>query len=952
MGLSSPCPSLADLSDFLLGHTPEADTARIEAHLTECGGCRERLFSLQVEDDLIRDVRGQAERPQAGGAAVDGLVRAVHQQLRAVIQEVARAGDTPADAATTTDVVPIAVTAPAEPGPIDWQALGQRTFRPLSFHRRGGLGEVYVAEDSELGRKVALKRIRKRFETNADARQDFLREAAITGLLEHPGVVPVYGLVQDANGSPCYAMRFIQGESLKDALETFRGGSGPPGFSSLEFRRILSRFIAVCNTIAYAHSRGVIHRDIKPANIMLGKYGETLVVDWGLARTIQRDDAACASGEETLRPTVSGDSSKTRQGDVKGTVAYMPPEQASGFWDTVGPGADIFSLGATLYQILVGRSPYSGKDALAQARRGEFALPRQVNPRVPQALEAICLKALALRPENRYLTANALADDLERWLGDEPVAVYREQLLQRLGRWGRRHKPLVTGAVALLLTAVVALVVGIVLVNAERNRTTIAWSEEAKRRQQTRAALDAMTSQVMDDLLLRQPELTPAHKRFLEDALRSYEEFAADTRQDLESRAGVARAHWRVARIRSRLEQTAAAEAAFHRAVTLFQALADDYPNVAVFRWDLAQSHNDLGKLFRAQEQRTKAEEQLRAALAIHERLTVEYPTEAKYWSYLAGTHHNLGNLLGRDRLRAPEAEQALRAARALQQRLAAEYPNVRDYSVAQAATHTALGSLLFRVAMRLDAAEHEYRAALDILLRLSTEQAPDADNQRSLAQAHNNLANVLAKDKTRRPDAEEEYRAALQLYRPLAAAYPSMGDYQWELAGTLDNLARLCLVRGDRRMGLRLLEEALPYHRSALKINPASQRYRELYCANVFERANLQAAQADHAAAAALAEELLQSAVHPATDGYNAARIFARCASLAAKDAELPQAKRMDLSQKYADRTVAVLSQGVASGGKTAADIQTNREFDPLRERADFQRLVEKLAGDKAPSK
>ncbi len=167
-------------------------------------------------------------------------------------------------------------------------------FVPLRPHARGGLGEVFVARDGELGREVALKAIQARFADDVHNQARFVREAQITGNLEHPGIVPVYGLGRAPDGRPYYAMRFIVGESLDAAIERFHGADKPgrdPGERSVALLHLLNRFKAVCHAVDYAHSRGVLHRDLKPSNVMLGPHGETLVVDWGLAKHIERDDA-------------------------------------------------------------------------------------------------------------------------------------------------------------------------------------------------------------------------------------------------------------------------------------------------------------------------------------------------------------------------------------------------------------------------------------------------------------------------------------------------------------------------------------------------------------------------------------------------------------------------------------------------------------------------------------
>jgi len=340
-------------------------------------------------------------------------------------------------------------------------------FVPISFHAQGGLGVVFLADDQELHRPVALKRLQTLHAADASARARFHAEAEITGKLEHPGVVPVYGVGTDADGQPYYAMRFIHGTTLKDAAEQLHRSKNrnDPAWN-LEFRRLLRSFVSICETMAYAHSRGVIHRDLKPANVMLGRYGETLVVDWGLAKVIdtanQNHQAGTAVEPICVQFDASGNTvggSDTIDGEFKGSPAFMAPEQARGDWANVGTASDTYSLGATLYVLLTGKKPFEDASILHlfdDVKAGKFKPPILVDSTVPKALDAICRKAMSFHAKDRYASARHLADDIERWLADEPVSAWQEPWSLRVRRWMKRHRVLVWTASAIVLCVAIA----------------------------------------------------------------------------------------------------------------------------------------------------------------------------------------------------------------------------------------------------------------------------------------------------------------------------------------------------------------------------------------------------------------------------------------------------------------------------------------------------------------
>jgi len=329
---------------------------------------------------------------------------------------------------------------------------------------RGGIGRVFEARDLRLGRQVAIKELLPK---NRDAARRFEREARITARLQHPAIIHVYEAGVWPGGEPFYAMPLVSGRSLDKVVAE--------KLTLAERLGLLPNVIAVADALAYAHNANVIHRDLKPANVLVGEFGETVVIDWGLAK----DLGAYSDPKESLQMRLRATAEETMSGSVVGTPAYMPPEQARG--DAVDQRADVYALGGLLYKVLSGVAPYSGttsQEVVEQVKAGPPVPVQEREPAAPPDLVAIVAKAMARNVDARYITASELAQDLKRFETGQLVGAHRYTIGELLRRWLRRHRVAVSIASAALI-ALIVLGVFFVRRNLEETRRADAERDKA-----------------------------------------------------------------------------------------------------------------------------------------------------------------------------------------------------------------------------------------------------------------------------------------------------------------------------------------------------------------------------------------------------------------------------------------------------------------------------------------
>jgi serine/threonine-protein kinase len=755
----------------------------------------------KVLETILSDQAGPSHGSQAKMLAAYQKLEALFEMLRGPAQEKENPQAT-------------VVTAVGDPS-----SSGLR-FRILRPQAKGGLGEVFVALDEELHREVALKQIQVKHADNPQSRLRFVREAEITGGLEHPGIVPVYGLGQHADGRPFYAMRFIRGDSLREAIESFHRADIPgrdPGERSLALRKLLVRFVEVCNAVTYAHSRGVLHRDLKPANIMLGQFGETLVVDWGLAKPLASEEQIIGLGENPLSPSQGKDVTPTQMGAAHGTPQYMSPEQAVGRLDLLGPATDVYSLGGTLYSMLAGRPPFDDKDlgmVLQKVQKGNFIRPRKVNPNVSPALEAICVKAMSLLPKDRYGSPRALADDIDHWLADEPVSAWREPWTVRSRRWLGRHRTLMTAAAAAVLVATMSLAISTVLLTAANKREGQAKEQAFLRQEEAiknfelaRQAVDQYCTKLSENPRMREHDLEDLRKELLQTAVNFYEEFVQQKVEDPRIKNELGLAYFRLGQITGEIGTKLAAINFHQQGLAIFEELVGDYSSVLEYQYNLAKSQTALAFLYLADGQSQEAETAYARALESFQSLVHKTPSNPDYQFGLALLHIGLAHMYEGSG-QTEQAEASYRDALAIEKKLVEQTAPSNKYSkeqpvflITQAQFYSDTG--------RPKLAEANFQEALRIQEKLAREQPSTANDQYGIALTHNYLG-LLYQETDRANQAEAAFRKTDEILGLLTQKHPLVTSYQSLLAGNLEKLGGLYRRIGQSNKAEEAYKKAL----------------------------------------------------------------------------------------------------------------------------------------------
>ncbi|MCA9247907.1 MAG: protein kinase [Planctomycetales bacterium] len=764
---------------------------------------------------------------------------------------------------------------------------------------RGGMGVVYEARQISLDRRVALKVLP--FAAMLDSRQiaRFTNEARAAAQLHHPHIVPVYA-VGCERGVHFYAMQFVDGQPLDAAIEELdrarrpeatrdsaatavaestqdgRGQKTWPGLSTAigrrdtHFRQAAALMAQAADALQHAHEFGVIHRDIKPSNLLLDREGKIWVTDFGLARCQRQDNL-------------------TATGDLLGTFRYMSPEQAAGNTAYLDERTDVYGLGITLYELLTLHPAFPGQqsqDLLARIAHDEPRPLRQINPSIPYDLETIVLKAVSKSREDRYMSAQEMADDLRCYLDGKPTVARRPSALVRLSKWARRHQAAMTVTALVMAVALAGLTVAMVLIAREKSRTDEALAESRRNlrtAEENRLQAEKYFRQARDAVdrlglghaqqLASMPGAEPLRQSLLRATLGYYEDFLGQAEHDDALQTDTAITHFKVAGITEQIGEARAAIVSYERARALFTELASRTPEDREHRRRLALCENNLGLLRNRMGNSEAAIANLQKAVKLHSLLLKDSPDNADTSNELALAYGNLALVYGQSGDLA-RAETAYDAAITLQESLLEHSPASHDV---RAALATSYNNLSYSLAVAApNRAEQYARKALRLQQDLATSFPNSLDHLANQALSLNNLGS-LAMRLQRHADARNSYEQALQIQRQLCRKAPAVHRFRADLAIATNNLAQICSKLGDAPAARTAFDEAQQVLEELLADYPQELEYQSSLAGVHNNRAMVleQDGDLDGAIAAYRVAIQLQGAAHEAAPTMSTFRDF-----------------------------------------------------------------------------
>jgi len=688
---------------------------------------------------------------------------------------------------------------------------------------RGGMGRVSIAYDTLLDRTVALKELLVP-EPALAAR--FARELALTSRLEHPSIISIHDAGTWPGGDPFHVMRLVSGEPLDSVIARQD--------DVVARIALLPHGIAIVDALAYAHSQGIIHRDLKPANILVGEFGETVVLDWGLAKDLRNP----VEGESaTVVPTDPNELIDTIAGLVIGTPAYMAPEQARG--EAVDERADVYALGAVLYHMLGGVAPHTGTSASEIVRAVAATTPPPLEERasgIPSDLLTIVGKALARRPEERYPTATELANDLRRFQSGQLVGAHRYTPWHLVKRWVHKYR---TAVMVAAVATIVLAGVGVVSVHrvvseqrgAARNRTdadelmtfmltdlhdklkpigkldllgNVAGKARAYYRvhvddQRTSAINNRVTALAnLGEVLNAQGDPKGASSAY-RDALALAEQLAEREPTKVAWQSLIARTHGRAGAVLFDQRDAAGALVEFHASLAIDRRLAEREPDAAGVNLDLTFDRLAIGDVLDAQNDLDGALVEYRAGLAIAARFASLDPGTTTWQELVTRSHGDIGGLLMKRGDKAGALVEDT-AALAASEQLIAHDPQNGDWQVNAVNQHIQIGAVL-EDHDAVTALVH-FRAALAISERLVERDPSNEIWQRAVSMSRTQVGDLLLQQGDA-PHALEQFRAAVAGEQTLATVAPANLAIQRELAAGEGHLGEVLLANGDSKGAL-----------------------------------------------------------------------------------------------------------------------------------------------------